>query len=45
MCFLRETYRLVECGGFSDYDFDLASSHQYYRRSPSVRADIASRMA
>jgi esterase/lipase superfamily enzyme len=43
--FPRETYRLVDCGGFRDYDFDLASSHQYYRRSPGVRADIANRMA
>ncbi len=31
--------------GFADYDIDLASSHQYYRRSPSVRMDIANVMA
>jgi hypothetical protein len=36
---------MVDCSGFDDYDFDLASSHQYYRRSPSVRTDIANRMA
>src|SRR5947207_3363428 len=27
-------YRMVDCGGFRDYAFDFASSHQYYRRSP-----------
>jgi esterase/lipase superfamily enzyme len=35
------TYRMVDCTGFDDYDRDFASSHQYYRRSPGVRADIA----
>jgi esterase/lipase superfamily enzyme len=39
------TYRMVDCTGFQDYDFDLASSHQYYRRSPGVRAAIASTFA
>lgn len=34
-------YRVVDCGGFTDYHIDLASSHQYYRRSPGVRLDIA----
>ena len=34
-------YRMVDCGGFRDYAFDFASSHQYYRRSPGVRTDIA----
>jgi hypothetical protein len=33
-------YRMVDCTGFQDYDFDFASSHQYYRRSPRVRNDI-----
>jgi esterase/lipase superfamily enzyme len=42
--FPQATYRMVDCSGFNDYDFDLASSHQYYRRSPSVRSDIADRM-
>jgi esterase/lipase superfamily enzyme len=38
-------YRMVDCGGFRDYAFDFASSHQYYRRSPGVRTDIAETMA
>ena len=38
-------YRMVDCGGFTDYAIDLASSHQYYRRSPGVRMDIANTMA
>jgi esterase/lipase superfamily enzyme len=38
-------YRVVDCTGFRDYVIDLASSHQYYRRSPAVRADIAKTMA
>ena len=33
------------CGGFTDYHIDIASSHQYYRRSPGVRMDIANTMA
>ena len=37
-------YRMVDCSGFGDYPIDFASSHQYYRRSPGVRADIASAM-
>lgn len=38
-------YRMVNCTGFRDYPFDFASSHQYYRRSPGVRADIAQTMS
>jgi len=38
-------YRTVMCGGFRDYRINLASSHQYYRRSPGVRMDIANTMA
>jgi esterase/lipase superfamily enzyme len=38
-------YRTVDCSGFRDYELNLASSHQYYRRSPSVRTDIANAMA
>jgi len=38
------TYRMVDCSGATDYAFDLASSHQYYRRSPLVRAYIAKTM-
>lgn len=37
-------YRTVDCTGFRDYGFGLASSHQYYRRSPSARTDIAHTM-
>jgi esterase/lipase superfamily enzyme len=38
------TYRMVDCTRFEDYDFNLASSHQYYRCSPGVRTDIAATM-
>ena len=38
-------YRMVDCVGFADYDVNFASSHQYYRRSPGVRMDIAGVMA
>ncbi|MFI4998784.1 MAG: alpha/beta fold hydrolase [Reyranellales bacterium] len=38
-------YRMIDCTGFRDYAIDLASSHQYYRRSPGVRTDIANTMA
>jgi esterase/lipase superfamily enzyme len=38
-------YRTVTCGGFRDYAINLGSSHQYYRRSPGVRMDIANTMA
>ena len=38
-------YRMVNCTGFSDYHpFNFETSHQYYRRSPGVRDDIASTM-
>lgn len=37
-------YRMVDCTGFRDYSLDFASSHQYYRRSPGVRTDIANTM-
>ena len=37
-------YQMVDCSGFRDYTFDLASSHQYYRRSPGVRTLIAHTM-
>jgi hypothetical protein len=36
---------MVDCAGFHDFDFDFASSHQYYRRSPRARRDIAAVMA
>lgn len=38
-------YLMVDCSNAIDYVFDLASSHQYYRRSPQVRADIAKTMS
>jgi esterase/lipase superfamily enzyme len=38
-------YRMVNCSALRDYPFDFASSHQYYRRSPSVRTDIARTMS
>jgi len=37
-------YRMVNCSSFIDYVRDFAGSHQYYRRSPGVRADITSVM-
>jgi esterase/lipase superfamily enzyme len=37
-------YRMVDCTNDRDYPFDFASSHQYYRRSPLVRANIAQTM-
>ena len=38
-------YRMVDCSGFRDYNIDFQGSHQYYRRSPGVRTDLASTMA
>ena len=43
--FPPQKYRVVDCTGFNDYAIDLASSHQYYRRSPGVRTDIAKTVA
>ena len=37
-------YRVVDASGFRDYFVDVASSHEYYRRSPGVRADIVQTM-
>jgi esterase/lipase superfamily enzyme len=39
--FPPSTYRMVDCSNFDDYDRDFQGSHQYYRRSPKARADIA----
>jgi len=39
--FPPDLYRMIDCAGFSDYAMNFASSHQYYRRSPGVRANIA----
>lgn len=38
-------YLMVDCSNATDYAFNPESSHQYYRRSPQVRADIAKTMA
>ncbi len=38
--FPARVFTMVDCTGFNDYDVDFASSHQYYRRSPGVRANI-----
>lgn len=38
-------YTMTDCGDCRDFDFGFASSHQYYRRSPTVRSLIASAMA
>ena len=37
-------HRRVDCSGFTDYDDGFAGSHQYYRRSAGVRAEIAALM-
>jgi esterase/lipase superfamily enzyme len=37
-------YRMIDCTGFTDYDRTFEYSHQYYRRSAGVRADIAQLM-
>jgi esterase/lipase superfamily enzyme len=37
-------YRMVDCTSFRDFNFGLASSHQYYRRSPGVRTAIVHTM-
>ena len=38
-------FRMVDATGFQDYDFNLMSSHQYYRLSPNCRASIIANMA
>lgn len=38
-------YTMLDCGAQRDFDFDFASSHQYYRRSPAVRSLITAAMA
>ena len=42
--FPAETFRFVDATAWRDYEFNLLSSHQYYRRSPTARADIAWQM-
>ena len=43
LLFPPATYRRIDCSGFTDYDTGFAGSHQYYRRSAAVRAEIAAR--
>ncbi len=38
-------FRMVNAAGFRDYDFNLFTSHQYYRMSPLARASIIEDMA
>jgi len=35
-------FRMIDCTAYRDYAFDIASSHQYYRRSRQARLDIIS---
>jgi esterase/lipase superfamily enzyme len=42
--FPPQQYRMVDCSSFNDYNRDFAGSHQYYRRSPTARADIVAMM-
>jgi esterase/lipase superfamily enzyme len=45
--FPKEGYAFVNCGGLTDYIAPVQGdhTHQYYRESPTVRADIASVLA
>lgn len=43
--FSPATYHMVDCSSFTDYDDGFSGSHQYYRRSEGVRAEIAALMA
>ena len=42
--FPPSVYEIVDATGFNDYDRTFLGSHQYYRRSPACRRDIASRL-
>ena len=42
--FPPDKYLMVDCSNATDYAINPESSHQYYRRSPQVRADIAKTM-
>lgn len=37
-------FRMVDASGFRDYNFDILTSHQYYRMSPTARANIVADM-
>lgn len=43
--FPPDRFTMLDCGTYRDFDFGFASSHQYYRRSPAVRALVAAAMA
>ena len=43
--FPRSSFDTLDCSRYRDFDFGFASSHQYYRRSPSVRSLVAAAMA
>ncbi len=38
-------FSMLDCSENRDFDFNFGSSHQYYRRSPTVRGLIAAAMA
>ena len=42
--FPPDKFLMVDCSNATDYALNPESSHQYYRRSPQVRADIAKTM-
>jgi esterase/lipase superfamily enzyme len=44
VAFPPAVYQMADCTDFRDYDFNLLTSHQYYRMSPSVRTIIATSM-
>lgn len=37
-------YTMIDCSGFTDYDRNFETSHQYYRRSPAARNAIIAQM-
>lgn len=43
--FPASRYSILDCSEYRDFSFGFAGSHHYYRRSPAVRAVIASMMA
>jgi len=43
--FPPNVYTMVDCSSYHDYDFNVLTSHQYYRMSPSVRSITASDMS
>ena len=43
--FPPDQYSMLDCTGYHDFQFGFGTSHQYYRRSPSVRGLISAAMA